>query len=293
MKVYLQYDLNDSGKGKFLQRLIPELSKLGVEVSNNKRADICLGMSKWRDEIPDMPRVLRIDGIYFRRGKKEDWRNNEIRKSIKKAHAVIFQSHWYAKEVCRLLKVTPKRTYVIHNGAPKMFSGEKNFNKKYNVLFVSNWGTKKERKDKHLKWHVQVAEKLLHRKDIQFWLIGPTPMKIENTKNMVVVGNLENKELIHWYCNADLLVYLSTPDCCPNTVVECLCSGTPVLCMKGCGVEEIVEPDGGWAQERLDLIPQNIEQMLESYREANRPDLYIENIAKQYKEAFENVLCKA
>jgi hypothetical protein len=61
--------------------------------------------------------------------------------------------------------------------------------------------------------------------------------------------------------------------------------------MAGCGVEEIVEPDGGWAQARLDLIPQNIGQMLETYKNAYREDLLIENVAVEYKKAFEEV-CK-
>lgn len=295
LTVYLQYELNESGKGKFLRRLIPALADIGVGVQfAPKGADVCLGISKWRDKLPNMPRILRIDGIYFRKGPKAKWRNDEIRKSMKKAHAVIFQSKWYAGQVCEKLNIRPKKQFVIHNGAPKYGDDGTDFfhqmtNREHNVLFCANWGGKKERKDKHLKWHLDVARQLEPRDDIAFWLVGETPYKVRETKNLGVLGPIHGEDLLKVYASSDLMVYLSTPDCCPNTVVECLCCGTAVLCLAGCGVEELVEPDGGWAQPDLRLVPQSTCALVESGYTARRPDLYIENVAKRYKEAFIDV----
>lgn len=304
MKVYLQYKaLDESGKCKFLSRLIPALAEIGVEVTRKaKGADICLGMSRWRDEVPSMPRVLRVDGIYYHpKDKREKWRNYEIRKSIKKAHGVIFQSRWSCSVVCRLFDVKPVCVDVIHNGVtPEELVGNRGVltKQQHDILMVSNWGSKKERLDKHLDWHLWVAGvmgKASSSVPFHFHLVGDTPFKVKETRYLTVHGRMDRSELAGLYNMCDALLYLSTPDCCPNTVVEALVAGLPVICIAGCGVEELVcargECDGAVCEKHIDVPSMLVHMRNMGWpRVERRDDLYISTVALRYKQMFQRVL---
>jgi glycosyltransferase involved in cell wall biosynthesis len=290
MKVFVDYELNNSGKGKFLKRLIPALAKIGVKCYFKPQGcDVALGISKWRN-LPRMPRVLRVDGIHLRKGKKETWRNEQIRKSIKGSDLVIFQSIYARDTVIKKLTVVPQKTEVIFNGAnpedyivkPALLYG------KPNVLLVARWGEKRERKDKHLGWHLKIANEMPHT---HFWLIGALPYKVEPRSNLTIVGELKEEELRKYLVAADALLYLAHPDWCPNTVIEALVAGLPVVGIKGSGVEEVLCAGkwGGFVAKDLKQVPVGLDYAISNKATVCREDLYIDNIAQKYKRAFERI----
>lgn len=262
MKLFLDYELNESGKGKFLQRLIPALAMIGVETCyKEKGCDVALGLSKWRDK-PDMPRVLRIDGVHLRDGKKERWRNKSIRKGIKQSHAVIFQSKFAQRIVKKHLKVKPKKEYVIYNGVnPKNYTTTSPVvSYEENYLMSARWGTgKHERKSKRQKEHIRYAEE---HPDIHFWLAGETDRKFPS--NVTKLGWLEDSELRRYQYLCSHFVYLVKTDWCPSGVVEAIMAGCKIIYNPKCeAVKELCN---------LDV-----------------KELYIDNIAQQYKKVFEDV----
>ena len=111
MKVFIEYVSDISGKSKFINRLIPALGKLGVTIHSSPiGCDVALGLNRWKSKIR-IPKVLRIDNI-----KKSKYRNDLMRRSVKKSDAVIFQSEYAKKLVFKKLKIVPNKYYVIHNG---------------------------------------------------------------------------------------------------------------------------------------------------------------------------------
>ena len=80
MKVYLDYEFNNTGKGKFLQRLCEALRPMGVKFTDDqKKAVVALGISKWRSKVR-LPKVLRVDGVRIESGRKALWYNGLRRK---------------------------------------------------------------------------------------------------------------------------------------------------------------------------------------------------------------------
>ena len=260
MKLFLDYKLNDTGKGKFLKRLIPELDKLDVQVRFKPNGcDVALGVVKW-NRLPDMPRVLRIDGIHLTKGKKQAWRNEQIRKSIKNSHAAIYQSQFAKKTVKKHLKVSLKREYVIYNGAnPKDYEIEPlklPLSYIYNRLMCARWAN---RKSKRLMEHLRIVDAC---PDLHFYLAGEHP-PIVPQPNLVDLGRIPDEVLRKYMVSCAKLVYMAHPDWCPNTVVEARMAKMDIIYERGCGVEEVA------------LAPME--------------NLFIWNVAKQYKQVFDDL----
>lgn len=286
MKVFLDYKLDMSGKSKFLRRLIPALEKLGVYCVRSQKADVALGISKWQTKTA-LPKVLRVDGIHLKKGPKFDWRNKQIRKSIKMSDIVIYQSQYSKYMTEKHLRVSTP-SYVIYNGAsPEDYVGlvrPEGFEKhKINILMCARWAN---RKSKRLGLHFEVAAAA---QDMHFWLAGECDAK--SNKNVTVLGILPDEQLRRYQAHADALLYLAHPDWCPNTVVETAVSGTPIVCLKGSGVEELVQMARGVS------CSKDINAIVEALREralikypACAYSLYISAVAQKYKAVFEGLL---
>ena len=272
MKLFIDYELNASGKSKFLQRLIPALEKIGVESSfKNKGCDVALGISKWRNK-PDLPRVLRVDGIYLDGEDKRDrWINEEIAKSIKKSDAVIFQSRFAMKMVIKHLNPKIKKAYVIYNGAnPQDYEVEKiDTGFEYNIIASAKWCNRHGlRKSKGLKETIRnmIESKMVYGENTGLFIAGDVPDKY-HVDGIKFLGKLEEPELRRWLKTCDIMVYMATTDWCPNAVVEAIVAGCIIMHNPKCeSVAELVS--------------------------AGADALHIDNIARQYKDVFENTLTR-
>jgi len=266
MKLFIDYELNASGKGKFLKRLIPALEKLGVESSfKNKGCDVALGIARWRNK-PDLPRVLRVDGIYLDGDDKRDrWINKEIAKSIKKSDAVIFQSEFAKKMITERLNPRIKKAYVIYNGAnPQDYEVEPiDTGFEHNVIASAKWCNRHGlRKSKGLKETIKILLKL-KKEDTGLFIAGDVPEKYKRD-GITFLGRLQDDMLRRWLKTCRTMVYMARIDWCPNAVVEGIVAGCDIIYNPDCkSVTEIVN--------------------------AGADALYIDNIAKQYKAVFDEV----
>ena len=96
------------------------------------------------------------------------------------------------------------------------------------------------------------------------------------------------------------MIHLAWLDWCPNTVVEGLCCGLPVLCSSNGGTKELVKNDGVVIQIEDDYIPgdpaslysppevdsdvvaDGVLSVLEIEKHSGRHDLSIYNASKLY-----------
>ena len=270
-----------------LQRLIPALAKIGVETRfKENHCDVALGVSKWRTK-PNMPRVLRVDGVHLRDGKKERWRNKNIRKSIKQSHAVIFQSKFAQKTVKKRLGVQPLKEYVIFNGAnPADYEGA--FMNGINVISSAKWCHRNGwRKQKKLKTVIKVAKRMPH---VKFFVAGKMYKPQKSADNLTFLGYLEEAELRKYLRSADVMFYPASMDWCANAVIEAICAGCPVVGTSEHGVTELIEACGGKVADTTEGMIDAIDRLLKNPMIVNKNPVHIENVALKYKEVFESVL---
>jgi len=287
MKLFLDYKLNFSGKGKMLQRLIPALEKIGVETRHKEKGcDVALGISRWRTKIK-IPKVVRVDGVHLKENDKNNWKNERIRKGIKKADAVIYQSKFAQTEVKKHLKLKDKKEFVIFNGAnPADYNSV--LTNRINVISSAKWCHRNGwRKQKNLKTVIKVAKLM---PDVSFYVAGRLHEKIENTENLTFLGLLKEEELRKHLKTADVMLYPASMDWCPNSVVEALCAGCPTIATSGHGASELVEACGGRIADSKEEMVKAIRDLLDNPITVNKEPVHIDNIALKYKEAFESVL---
>ena len=146
------------------------------------------------------------------------------------------------------------------------------------------------------------------RKDVTFWILGDTGGANYNSKNIVCTGSLKEEGVRRTLGFASCMLYLPYFDWNPNAVVEALVAGVPVIGSRGCGVEELVLDSGALIDTHKPIKPKlhknlkppdvknpeavyaALDQFLNFKVTVRRPDLYIQNTAKQYKKVFDEAL---
>ncbi len=287
MKLFLDYKLNESGKSKFLKRLIPSLSSLDVSVHyKEKGCDVALGISRWRTKIK-IPKVIRVDGVHLKRNDKNDWKNERIRKGIKKADAVIYQSEYARRECEKKFMVKKEKTFVIFNGAnPADYQAK--LTTRINVISSAKWCHRNGwRKHKKLKTVIRVAKLM---PDVNFFVAGRLHEDLKSTNNLTFLGYLKDEVLRKYLSSAEVMFYPAKYDWNPNAMVEALCAGCPGVVTSGHGGTELVESCGGIVADTVDDMIAAIGLLLKEPVLVNKNPIHIENTALKYKEVFESVL---
>lgn len=300
IKVYLQRGFDNTGKGKFLWRLAQASIDIGVLYTDKpNNCDVILDLAYWHGKEKGIPRILRIDGAM-------PYNSNKIRTSAKQADAVIWQSQFCKRMLMKHLDIKTKKSFVIHNGAdPKQYSKHDSIG--YEVLLSGKWDKDTgPRREKRLKEMLEVAEICVCRQEnIRFIVAGDSVLPSTKHDRILRLGNVNDRQLSSLISSSTMMLNLSYCDWCPNAVVEYLVAGKPVMCSNGGGgIPEIVK-DSGWILDLDRAInpfvepPNKIDtlfvadRLLERVTEEKivyRPELYIAEIAAQYKNAILEVL---
>ncbi len=197
------------------------------------------------------PYFFRVDGIGFDKSKtdKEIYdTNREIINGIKNARGVIYQSKFSKKLAEKTFSYIPKNSEVIINGTnTNIFSADgKNYRKKYNIskdsiVFItsSKWRTQKRLKDI---FSVFKEFSDNYTGDTYLFVIG---FDGESDNNIINIPHIENNELPAYLRTADIYLFFSWIDSCPNSVVEAISCGLPVICTNIGGTKEIIEITNG------------------------------------------------
>ena len=291
------------GLQKFGLLLIEHLQTYGVKlVDESQKSDIHL--SAINGFKSGSKNVLRIDGVYYNIGRLK--LNNSIRDSIKKSDGVIYQSEWCKVFAEGMLNVKAKKSACIHNGT-KAIPESTPINKYgFDKIFISCavW-----RVNKRLEAMVRAFLIAIKRvgENIGFCIAGKPDYVLEHS-NIKYLGHVA--DLRSLYKSADYMCHICHLDACPNSVVEGLRAGIPVLCNNIGGTPELVRDSGivlpldspfdfkpiknmkkvGSSSIDVNILADGMVEMMTREWNVNRPNLDIVVSAKSYYEFFKEVL---
>ena len=308
MVVYVEHAIGRNAKrgaGKFMSKLIPALKKIGVDVSGINPTVILSTQSWKQNSTVRVPRVIRIDGAWDKPRKNRKYTRRILRSQIK-----IWQSNFCKNYSSRILGV-PADGRVVYNGDDPNYYKRADFidchNKKH-VYVCANWLTihGKQRKIKRLIDTINIAKvyTAIH-KDVEFWFAGDTGNIRSSNPNLKFLGRLNHQDLVSYMMAANVMLDLEWFAWCPNTVVEALVAGLPVIALNNGGAAELVRQ--GWGEilpievtpniqdymaKRVPVIPFDpiyaaLDRWINCETKQPAKKLFINEIAHQYKVVLE------
>lgn len=306
-----------TGKGKFVSRLIPALQRHGVEVSGNIKdtGDIALHIGRVHYKSRCKKNVLRLGPAHVDTSQKYQQLNKEKWKSVKRADAIIYQSN-YSKKICR--KFIGKRDIpdaVIFNGADPAFYRESIMQdflygeNPYKVNFVCStrhWISQKRWK------YINAAFRAAGIPNSCLWTCGgdiPPGHSYMGGICECRLGLVDDLSLGRLFNHCNAMVHITYLDACPNSVVESLVAGCPVICTDQGGTHELIRdncgvviPDTPYNFKSINLSKPprpDMQALINAFkhyaqdRDDADPDvrhLHIDNTAKQYVDFFGKIL---
>lgn len=327
MKIWIEKANADmtkiGGKALFQARLAHELRRTGHEVVDSGDADVSLnviGIKHAKSKV----KVLRLNGVWHDTGKDWKAKNAGIKESLQKADAVVYQSQ-FSRQMCdEYLGESKVPWRVIFNGAdPRVFDSVKpaEVDCKHLFLAISKWRPHKRLRD------IIESFTLADIQDSKLFVLGDVKrsglsatevQQYFKRPDIEYLGNVPQTVLMPLLRAATASIHICWFDACPNSVVEAICAGCPVICNNTGGTRElvgqagfegeIVEVDKVYDFKPVDLYhPPKIDRRLIAeamalqaarqldYRAGQRKTLYqshvdIRNIAQQYLMFFKELL---
>ena len=275
-----------------------------VELNDGRNSDVSLVFIE-RSGRPLAKRVIqRLDGIWFSPSEFET-KNSSIKSLYSDADAVVWQSDfdrgmttkWWGK---------PKSGRVIRNGINATpvttfkIPALEQLRQKYEMLFVcsANWHPQKRLMSnielfKHLQSFYSSAALIV---------MGSNPTMIPDP-HVFYTGPQPHEVCLEVFSAANWMLHLAWLDHCPNTVVESLSQGTPVICSEQGGTKELVQDFGLIVKESArydyELVDYNCPPAVDVLSISNLPDVKtlgksfdvsMHRCLKSYVELFENTI---
>jgi glycosyltransferase involved in cell wall biosynthesis len=217
-----------------VERMEPYFNSKGHFILDSpKGCDVQLSIIRI-EKNNNLPIVLRIDGIYYDLDTDYKKRNLAISTSNSIADAVIYQSN-YSERICERFLNSRKRgaiSKVIYNGVDSDWCGERKKHEGINIIVISKWRRLKRLKeiiDLFLDFLKIVPDSTLH---ILGKLHDNKPVK----HNKIIYYGMVSREVVGSILNiADFSIHLCKRDSCPNSVVETIAAGVPVITTNKCG----------------------------------------------------------
>jgi len=288
-------NLSPSGGGPhiFCERLKNELIRMGLEYGERSinHLNIISGSPQTGKN-----NLLRLDGLYFNKSHPE---NQPIFSAYNSFDHIIFQGK-FCRDQYEAFTGIKKPHSIIRNGVPDSFfdSHSPAFESDYPKVLIASASWRRHKRIEE----VVEAFKSPRLKDIMLVILGGCSGP--DLPNICYLPKINPEDLPGFYQAADAMIHLSWLDWCPNTVVEGLASGLPVLCSHNGGTKELVKEDGivlkleedyeiGSALDLynppkvdINIIIEGILKIIEMPKIKERKDLKIENIATQYSGVF-------
>jgi len=313
IRVYLGIRDETSGPYIFMRRLRDALiSNDRVEVVNSPN-DCDVALSTIQGHYPNCKNVLRLDGVYF--DSTEDWKekNKPIKESYVNADGVVFQSKYSLRLCVKYLGPSAVPSDVIYNGIDLDYIDHikpLTLSCKTAFLCTSKW-----RPFKRLPEMVE-AFKLASIPNSKLFVAGDitkcgvskeTYSKWFTNHPIDYLGVVKPEKLLRYVKSCDVFIHLSWLDSCPNSVVEAIGCGKPVICSNFSGTKEVVGWNGyvcGLDDEAYDLSPRDLskvpsidlglvadimKQASKKKLEVNRVAVDIKGTANRYIDLFERV----
>lgn len=197
---------------------------------------------------------FRIDGINYdilADLATKQHSNYEILRGAKLSRGVIFQSHFSKQLFETILGYVPPVQTIIHNGTNldifKRGDGSE-IRRSLNIsddafVFITSakWRVHKRLKS-IIASFVQFRER---HPNLQTYLLVIGETDVLNVENVFFVQNIDNKLLPRYYSAANVYLFYSWLDNCPNSVVEAIACGLPTICTNQGGTHELIDLSQG------------------------------------------------
>lgn len=295
-----------------MNRLARAVMDQGVEVTGEERDthDIALHLVKIRTKS-SASHVVRLDGVYHNAAQDYKKRNAEIKKHVHRAHGVVYQGEFSQQIATRYLGEVGVPTSAIPNGADPLFYDdldpwETEFT--HNFVAVSRWRPHKRLGD------IVKSFLLADIPDSCLWVVGDLKdsgfgwKRYRDNSKLRFLGYLDQKSIGSLYRSCRASLHLCWIDCCPNSVIESLAAGTPVICNNIGGTPALVRKAGGiicdidapydlrpvklYKPPGIDreIVAQAFHTVIEEKIDVNRKRVSIHHTASAYIELFNKVL---
>jgi glycosyltransferase involved in cell wall biosynthesis len=292
-----------------IERMLPIWKKMAYRVTEDvgDKCEIMLSYVRIGTNF-NIPKILRLDGIYYDSDTDFNTRNSNISKSHMVADGIIYQSR-HSMGMCEKYlgkKRNDVRPVIIHNGIKKDWCGSPIEHKGINISVANKWRRHKRLKEiigLFLEFQKDFTNSTLH-------IFGKLhDNRIVNHPNIKYYGHVERPKLIDMYRKTDFTIHLSKRDSCPNSVVEYIGAGIPVITTDNCGGAtemcylssgcHIISGDGDYYnldpvphyREEWNVLPKKVhDELLDTMKkvavEKNRAELHevltIEHMSKCY-----------
>lgn len=304
MKVCIleDYTKDTSGKHKFLNRLVRYFENNGVKMVNDD-ADVLLHIGRDYKRIKKINTkkiIMRIDGLILNKSVSFDSDNKKILKYVNRSDAVIYQGNFCKASYENFLGVRVKNT-CIHNGADPNEFLERDVKNYY--FTCCKW-----RPHKRLKTICEGFIEACNNGLDSTLYVGGDPDKGSKVVHPKIkyLGWISTEQMKKYLSQAIANIHLSWLDWCPNSMVESIMAGCPVIYSDSGGSSElgkfggIAIKDVQWDFKPLYLYnppPMDMKELSDAlfYVKSNnieidKSELDINLIAKKYLSFFEEVL---
>lgn len=230
MKIY-----TDNCTGHIMtKRMTPYFKQQGHKFYEDPRGcDVQLAFVRygWQGKLP---KVLRLDGIYYDAATPWRERNGGISQSHAISDAVIYQSN-YSKMLCEALLLprnSKAKSSVIFNGIEPDWCGSHMTHEGFNIVVVG-----KHRRHKRLKEIIDVFTSFYEtHRDAKLHVFGLLhDNKVVKHPGITYYGMVDRSKMVDVFRVSDCSIHLSKRDSCPNSVVETLGAGIPNITTDNCG----------------------------------------------------------
>jgi len=308
---------NLSGKSLFCSRLATCLRESGVKVIKdlNKKHNISLNLVfSQKTKFKSAKRVVRLDGIWHNLDQPYKKMNDPISKSINDCDGVVYQTLFCKKVSDKYIGKSSAKLEVIYNGAdPLFYDNIIPAKRKAKNCFITyaRWRPQKRLRDAIKSFLMaDIEDSILYvAGDISKCGIPKTVLKKYFSKsNIEYLGHVNQYILASYLKICKASIHLSWIDWCPNSVVEAICCGIPVITNNVGGTQEIVRLSGGIVCDidaKWDLSPCKLynpppvdkrivaDALIKCVKENIKTNYYhvdIANVAKAYINFFLKVL---
>jgi len=298
---------NRNGPTVFARRLASQFLAMGHMIADPNDYDVVLAFIEPSFKNYDKPLIQRLDGIWFKNLNEFQTKNVGIKACYNQADHVIFQSqfdqkmvtHWWGQR---------QSTSIINNGIiidpikdPKKLAPEiLDLRTKHDKIFCcsANWHGQKR-----LTKNVELFRHLKNFYPNSCLIVMGSNPTMSPGSDVFYTGNLPHDMSDQILAISDWMIHLAYLDHSPNSVVEALAQGTPVICSDSGGTRELVGDYGVIVKEDSEYdfrltdyeSPPNIDvtkigKLPEISQLGNHVDINILNVANKYIKIFESLV---
>jgi glycosyltransferase involved in cell wall biosynthesis len=229
MKIYI-----DNGRDHVVvRRMIPYWIQNDCKVVNEiSGADIHLSFVLFHRNS-SLPKIHRVDGIYYNTQTNYKSWNAPIIRAHSMADGIIYQSEFSQIMVPLYMedRKPNSKTKVIYNGIDEGWVGPHEEENTFNIVVSAIW-----RRHKRLKEIIELFLEFIKSHNAFLHILGKLEANaVYQHPKICYHGYISYDKMVTVFKKANLSIHLSKKDSCPNTVVEAIGAGVPVITTNACG----------------------------------------------------------